>query len=68
MANKATKMRPTAWACRTCQTLIWDDGDHSVGFPKHVSHRGFEIGTCEGRLIPLYKKEAKDGEESRSGL
>lgn len=47
-------MKPTAWACRTCGKIDWADTDEQLAKPEHVSHRGYDIGTCQGTMIRLY--------------
>jgi hypothetical protein len=46
--------RPTAWACRTCNKVDWADTKEQLAKPEHVAHRGVDIGTCKGQMIPLY--------------
>ena len=50
--------RPTAWACRTCGKVDWADTDEQLAKPEHVAYRGVDIGTCKGRMIPLYSDES----------
>lgn len=56
------KPQPIAWACRTCNKVDWADSKEQLAKPEHVSHRGFDIGTCKGKMIPLY--EAPDAEDA----
>ena len=47
---------PLAFICPVCNTLIWKDNDTGYhkdrdGNSAHVSHRGVDIGTCDGVLI-----------------
>ena len=49
---------PVGWACKKCNKFDWYDSPSSLAFPKHVPHRGFDIGTCGGEMIALYDKEA----------
>ena len=48
--------KPIAWACRTCNKIDWADSKEQLAKPEHVSHRGFDIGTCKGTMIPLYEE------------
>jgi len=51
---KTAVRRPTAWACRTCNKVDWEIEEECMARPEHVSYRGVDIGTCEGKFIPLY--------------
>jgi len=46
--------KPIAWACRTCNKIDWYDSEEQLAIPEHVSYRGFDIGLCKGKMIPLY--------------
>lgn len=50
--------RPTAWACKTCGKVDWDDTRQQLAKPEHVSYRGFDIGSCKGKMVPLYSEDA----------
>lgn len=45
---------PTVWACRLCGKADWSDTDEQLAKPEHVSYRGVNIGTCKGKMVPLY--------------
>ena len=49
-------VRPTAWACRACNKVDWADTEEQLAAPEHRSHRGFDIGDCRGKMVPLYEK------------
>lgn len=49
---------PIAWACRTCNKVDWADQEEQTAKPEHVSHRGVDLGTCKGEMIPLYAEVA----------
>ena len=51
--------KPIAWACRTCNKIDWSDSDAQLAEPEHVSYRGVDIGTCNGKMIPLYGESEK---------
>jgi hypothetical protein len=46
--------RPIAWGCRTCNKIDWADTIEQLASPEHVSHRGVDIGSCRGKMIPLF--------------
>ena len=46
--------KPIAWACRTCNKVDWADAKEQLAKPEHVSYRGVDLGTCTGKMIPLY--------------
>jgi hypothetical protein len=45
---------PTAWACKRCNKIDWSDVNEQLAKPEHVSYRGVDIGTCSGKMVPLY--------------
>jgi len=45
---------PYAWVCRTCGKIDFADIKEQTAQPEHVSYRGVDIGTCKGKMIPLY--------------
>ena len=56
---KATNdSKPIAWACRKCNKVDWNDTEEQLAQPEHVSHRGIDIGKCDGEMIPLFKRLA----------
>ena len=64
----AVKARPTAWACRTCNKVDWADTEEQLAKPEHRSHRGFDIGDCRGKMIPLYENPDDEREETLKKL
>jgi len=51
------KPKPYAWVCRTCNKFDFADTEEQLAYPEHTSHRGFDIGICSGKMIPLYTLE-----------
>ena len=49
---------PTGWACKKCNKFDWHDSSIFLAAPEHVPHRGFDIGTCGGKMIPLYDEDS----------
>ena len=59
--NKPPLRNPIAWGCKTCNKIDWADSVDPFKFskhvfPEHVRHRGFDIGKCKGKMIPLFDK------------
>jgi len=52
--EKSKNKRPAAWACKICNKIDWADTKEQGAKPEHVSHRGVDIGTCKGVMIPLW--------------
>ena len=52
--------KPVAWACRTCGKVDW--ADEQLARPEHISHRGVDIGSCDGEMVKLYGPEVVDFE------
>ncbi|KKL80783.1 hypothetical protein LCGC14_2001330 [marine sediment metagenome] len=48
-----TSLKPIAWICKTCNKVDWADVKEQLAKPEHVSHRGVDIGTCKGKMIPV---------------
>ena len=48
--------KPIAWACRTCNKVDWADKKEQTAKPEHVCHRGIDLGSCSGKMIPLYEE------------
>lgn len=48
--------KPIAWACRTCNKVDWADSKEQLAEPEHISYMGTDIGSCKGKMIPLYDK------------
>lgn len=55
MGEEINKEKPIAWACRICNKIDWADTDEQLAKPEHCSHRGVDVGTCNGKMIPLFK-------------
>ena len=47
-------MKPTAWYCPVCNKFDLVDVKEAMASPEHVPHRGYDIGSCKGIMIPLY--------------
>jgi len=47
-------MKPIAWYCPVCKKFDLVDAKEQMAKPEHVSHRGVDIGSCKGTMIPLY--------------
>lgn len=47
-------MRPIAWYCPVCKKFDLASIKEAMAFPEHVPHRGVDIGSCRGTIIPLY--------------
>ena len=47
--------KPFAWYCPKCKKFDVMEEDEQLASPEHVSHRGFDIGSCKEKMIPLYK-------------
>ena len=45
-----------AWVCRTCGKVDFADEEERRAAPFHVPHRGYDIGSCPGRMIPVFKE------------
>lgn len=56
-------MRPYAWVCRKCNKFDFADVEEQLAKPEHVSYRGVDLGTCKGKMIPLYTLEQLEPEE-----
>lgn len=54
IADVSCRKEPIAWACRTCNKIDWADAKEQLAKPEHISHRGVDIGSCKGKMIPLY--------------
>lgn len=50
---------PYAWVCRTCGKIDFVDVKEQTAQPEHVSYRGVDIGTCKGKMIPLYTEPVR---------
>ena len=46
--------KPIAWICPVCRKTSWADTPEQDAAPEHVAHRGFDIGKCGGKMIPVY--------------
>ena len=53
-------MKPYAWVCRKCNKFDFADTKEQLASPEHVSHRGVDIGSCNGQFIALYTLEQID--------
>lgn len=51
-----------AWYCPVCKKFDLADTKEAMAFPEHVPHRGFDIGSCKGTMVPLYEIEKTDKE------
>ena len=49
---------PTGWACKKCGKFDWYDSPINFASPEHIPHRGVDIGTCDGKMIPLYDEDS----------
>ncbi len=50
-------MKPKAWYCPVCKKFDLADVEEQMAKPEHVSHRGYDIGTCKGTMILLYERD-----------
>ena len=41
----------------TCNKFDFSDTEEQLAQSEHISHRGFDIGTCTGKMLPLYTLE-----------
>lgn len=50
-------IKPTAFGCRRCNKIDWFDDREQKAQPEHVSHRGIDIGSCDGEMEKLYDEQ-----------
>ena len=53
-------MKPIAWYCPVCKKFDLVEVGESLAKPEHVPHRGIDIGSCKGIMVPLVEMEDED--------
>jgi hypothetical protein len=56
-SDEQVVMQHVAWACKTCNKIDWVDSKEQLAKPEHISHRGIDIGTCDGEMMKLYAQK-----------
>jgi len=48
---------PTAWVCKLCHQVDFPEVGEPMASPEHIPHRGVDIGSCPGKMVPVYSRE-----------
>jgi hypothetical protein len=54
--HKENGMKHVGWWCRTCNKIDLVDSSTQLAKSNHISHRGIDIGDCDGKMIKFYVK------------